>query len=67
MKEYKIEIEIDEKGNLKAATKGMQGEVCADELDKILKDIPGKQKIKNTPDYCKKQTRNQYRIQTTKK
>ena len=59
MKEYKIEIEIDEKGNLKAETKGMQGKICAEELDKVLKDIPGEQKIKNTPDYYKRQTRTQ--------
>ena len=55
MKEYKIEIEVDEKGNIIAETKGMQGKVCASELDKILKGISGDQEVKNTDDYYKTQ------------
>ena len=39
MEEKKIIVEIDNKGNLKAETFGMQGTECLDELDKLLKDI----------------------------
>ena len=53
MKEYKIEITIDEEGEIVAETQGMQGKICAEELDKILKDIPGEREIKNTGDYYK--------------
>lgn len=53
MKEYKIEIIIDEKGNIIAETKGMQGKVCATELDKILSGISGEREVKNTGDYYK--------------
>ena len=59
MKEYKIEIEVDEKGNIIAETKGMKGKICAVELDKILKDIPGDQEVKNTDDYYKEQSAKQ--------
>lgn len=53
MKTYEIEIVIDEKGNIVAETKGMQGEICAEELDKILRGIAGEREIKNTDDYYK--------------
>lgn len=39
MEEKKIVVKIDNKGNLKAETFGMQGTECIDELDKLLKDI----------------------------
>ena len=53
MKEYKIEITINEEGEIVAETQGMQGKICADKLDKILQGIPGERKIKNTGDYYK--------------
>ncbi len=53
MKEHKIEIVVDEKGDIFAETKGMQGKICADELDKILKDIEGERTLENTGDYYK--------------
>ena len=59
MKEYKIEIELDEKGNIKAETFGMEGSVCAEELDKMLKDIQGERQIENAPDYYKSQNTKQ--------
>jgi hypothetical protein len=33
MKEYNVIVEIDEDGNIKAETKGMNGKVCINELD----------------------------------
>ena len=53
MKEYVIEITIDENGDTFAETKGMQGKVCAKELDAVLEGISGERDIKNTSDYYK--------------
>ena len=53
MKEHIIEIIIDENGELHAETKGMQGEICVDELDKALLGVEGDRKITNTGDYYK--------------
>ena len=54
MKEYNITIEIDEDGNIRAESKGMQGEVCVEELDEILKGLDGEQEFKNKPEFYKK-------------
>ena len=59
MKEHRIEIEFDDEGNIKAETFGMEGAICADELDKVLKGIKGERKVENTPDYYKSQTSKQ--------
>ena len=53
MKEHIIEIIIDENGELHAETKGMQGKICVDELDKALLGVEGDRKITNTGDYDK--------------
>lgn len=53
MKEYKIEVAVDEKGNLTAETFGMQGKICAEELDQILAGIEGEREVKNSGDYYK--------------
>jgi hypothetical protein len=56
VKEYKIEIEIDESGNIKAETKGMEGTVCVSELDEILEGLGEVSEEKKKPEYYKKQT-----------
>ena len=57
MKEYIVEIIIDEKGEMHAETKGMQGKICAGELDDILAGVDAgaekDRKITNTGDYYK--------------
>ena len=53
MQEFKIEIEIDENGNLKAETKGIEGKICVDELENILKGIEGEMSYKNKPEFYK--------------
>ena len=58
MQEYTIEVEIDEDGNVKLETKGMEGDVCIDELDKILECIDGQQSYKNKPEFYKKAKQN---------
>ena len=51
MQEYNVTIEIDEDGNIKAETKGMQGDVCVNELDEILNGLDGDQVFKNKPEF----------------
>ena len=53
MKEISVEIVIDENGQLHAETKGMQGKICADELDGVLDGVVGGRDVKNTGDYYK--------------
>jgi hypothetical protein len=55
MQTYKVEIEIDENGNILAETKGMEGKTCVTELDEILAGIGKQQELKNKPEYYKKQ------------
>jgi hypothetical protein len=66
MQEYKIEIEIDEDGNIKAETKGMVGEVCIGELDDILSGLDGEQSSKNKPEFYQKNVSNKTRIKIQK-
>lgn len=55
MKEHIIEIVIDENGELYVETKGMEGKICVDELDKVLFGVEGKRIIdEKTSDYYKK-------------
>ena len=54
MKEYTIEIVIDEDGSLRAETDGVIGPICVEELDGILAGLEGERKAKNTGDYYKK-------------
>ncbi|MBA5249884.1 MAG: DUF2997 domain-containing protein [Gammaproteobacteria bacterium] len=55
MKEHIIEIIVDENGDISAETKGMQGKICAKELDAVLEGISGERKTTNTGDYYKTQ------------
>lgn len=51
MKEFKIEIDIDEDGNIIAETKGVNGPICVTELDAILAGLEGERSEKNKPEY----------------
>ena len=51
MKEFNIEIEIDEDGNIFADTKGFHGKVCEPTLNELLKGIEGKSSKKKKPEY----------------
>ena len=57
MQEFKIIIEIDEDGNIKAETKGMKGEVCIEELKDILVGLEGDRKENNKPEFYKKENK----------
>lgn len=54
MKDRTIEIEINEDGSMRAETKGMQGPICAEELEKALAGVAGKRQSRNTKDYYKR-------------
>jgi len=51
MKEFIINIEIDEEANITADTKGFKGPVCMTELKEVLKDIDGNTEYKKKPEY----------------
>ena len=55
MKEFNIEIEIDENGNIIADTKGFHGKVCEKELDDLLEGIDGDSEAKKKPEYFAKE------------
>ena len=64
MEEYKVEIEIDEDGNIKAETKGMQGDVCIGELEDILAGLEGEQSHKNKPEFYQKNSKTDLKVKT---
>ena len=41
MKEFRVEVEIDEDGNIVADTKGFHGPVCEKELDALFEGVEG--------------------------
>ena len=55
MKEFNIEIEIDENGNIIADRRGFHGKVCEQELDDLLEGIDGKSENKKKPEYFAKE------------
>ncbi len=62
MKEFTIEIEIDEDAEIKAETKGTTGEICVSELNNILKNIDGDTGYKNKPEFYQKDNRLKNRL-----
>jgi len=62
MKEYNVIVEIDEDGNIKAETKGINGKICVNELDEILENLVGDRNFKNKPEYYKKEQVIQKRV-----
>ncbi|MBO7499993.1 MAG: DUF2997 domain-containing protein [Fibrobacterales bacterium] len=55
MKEYRVEIEIDDEGNITADTKGFHGPVCEKTLDELLEGIEGRKEDKKKPEYFAKE------------
>jgi hypothetical protein len=66
MTEYKVEISIDEDGNITAETRGMVGDACIDELDALLSGVEGEQSSKNKPEFYQKNESNKSRIKIKK-
>ena len=64
MKEYTIEIEIDEDASITAETKGTSGDICVTELNNILKNIDGEVGFKNKPEFYKGKTLNKNKLHT---
>jgi len=56
MQEFNVIVDIDEDGNIKAETKGINGETCVSELDEILKGLEGERNFKNKPEFYKKES-----------
>ncbi len=51
MAEHRIEIIIDENGKIKASTEGLKGEICIDELQKLLGDLADLESITKTDEF----------------
>lgn len=64
MEEYKVEIEIDENGNIKAETKGMKGDTCISELEDILAGLEGEQSHKNKPEFYQKNSKVKIKVKS---
>jgi hypothetical protein len=55
MAEQTITITIDENGKIKAETEGIKGEVCLDELQKILENLGDLQSLDKTDEFYQNQ------------
>ncbi len=66
MKEFNVIVEIDEDGNIKAETKGMEGEVCVTELDEMLEGLVGERSFKNKPEFYEKSQRINKKVEIKK-
>ena len=55
MKEFNVEIEIDENGNIVADAKGLHGKVCEKALDDLLEGIDDLSEDKKKPEYFAKE------------
>lgn len=58
MAEQTITIKIDENGKIKAETEGLKGEICLDELQKLLEDFGELQSVNKTDEFYQNQTIN---------
>lgn len=58
MAEQKIEIKIDENGKITAETFGIKGELCIEELQKLLEGIADVESIKKTDEFYQQQEMN---------
>ena len=58
MAEQTITIEIDENGKIKAETEGIKGEICLDELQKLLEEFGDLQSVNKTDEFYQNQTIN---------
>lgn len=60
MKEYILEVIIEEDGRIVAETKGMSGPICVEELEGLLEGLEGEREDKKKPEYYQGNTlRNQ--------
>lgn len=55
MKEFKIEIEINEDGSILADSKGFHGPLCEQALNDLLDGIDGEFSDKKKPEYFSKE------------
>jgi hypothetical protein len=51
MAEQRIVITIDDNGKINASTEGIKGEMCIDELQKLLEDIADLQSVTKTDEF----------------
>jgi hypothetical protein len=66
MKEKRIVIEIDSKGNVHAETFHMEGIDCVDEIHKLMKDLATLKSNQNKPEYYKNKLSNNEKVKISK-
>ena len=66
MEEKKIVVDIDETGEIKAETFGLQGTECLEELDKLLKDLALQTKVVKKAEFFKERTTVEKTVQVKK-
>lgn len=66
MEEKKIVVDINETGEIKAETFGMQGTECLEELDKLLKDLALQTKVVKKAEFFKERTTVEKNVQVKK-
>jgi hypothetical protein len=67
MAEHRIVITIDENGKINASTEGIKGEMCLEELQKLLGDLAELSSISKTDEfYQTNELRNKNKIENKK-
>jgi hypothetical protein len=67
MAEQRIVITIDENGKIHATTEGIKGEMCLDELQKLLENLVELDSITKTDEfYQENELKNKIKIQNKK-
>lgn len=67
MAEQRIVITIDENGKINASTEGLKGEMCLDELQKLLGELADLESISKTDEfYQQNELKGQNKIQNKK-
>lgn len=68
MAEQRIVITIDENGKINASTEGIKGELCLDELQKLLGDLADLDKVTKTDEfYQENELKSKSKIEIKKK
>jgi hypothetical protein len=63
MAENRITITIDEQGRVSASTEGFKGELCLEELEKLLGELGDQATLKKTDEFFQQEIRPNSNIQ----
>lgn len=63
MPEQRIVVTIDDSGKINAETEGIKGEVCIDELQKLLSEVADLESVSKTDEYYQQTEQSVYHSQ----